>query len=290
MGFATLNLSSCKNSNWGASSLNHSNTTLAIVNGNKITEEELDFIAEVGPPQMKTRLATPSGKKRLLEEIVDRELLYAEAIRRRLNRDPQLQKEIHLHERVLIANAAIKDAVNKMAKEYYEERSEEFTTLTIQHILIKFGKGSRTENEAVALANEIRKKSEAGVDFIMLAKQYSEDATSNTHGGSLGEVWAKEPRLMRRGYEPLLAKAFSLTEPGVVGPVKSKDGYHIIFVKKLAKIRPYSEVEEKLLFKLRQDAAQDLLKKLREKAKIKILLSDPKSEHPDHTEHHDHTH
>ncbi len=273
----------CRSGHWGDSAILRNDRQLAQVNGVIITQDEIDLLARTGPSQLKAALRTASGKKRVLEELINRELLYAESIRQGLQRDPDLIRQIEMNRRILIANASLAKAITQAAQEYYDTHPEEFTTCELHHILLSFPKtssrhsgksGHRSEQKTVALANKIKASFKKGVSFVTLSKQYSDDVASRDHGGFLGQVWKREPALLRRGYQELLEQAF-LMEPGTIaGPIRASDGYHLIYIPKAPAKRPFAEVQQTLEFKLRQSTRKQLIDRLRSTAKISYTNSD----------------
>ena len=73
------------------------------------------------------------------------------------------------------------------------------------------------------LAEELKKRIDAGEDFSTLAEEYSE-CPSKKRGGDLG--WFGKGSMVR----PFEVAAFSAEEGAVVGPVKTEFGWHLIYV------------------------------------------------------------
>ena len=248
--------------------------TLATFGDVTITQADLDFLAAVAPPQIQAQLHTAPGRLQAVNDMIDRELLYAESVHRDLAKDALLKKQIAFHERVLIANAALQDEVKRTAEQYYQEHAEEFTVVPLQHILIKFGTkdAARSEIQAVQLANQLKARIEKGEAFEKVAAENSDDLTTKKRGGLLGRVWKHEPGLMRRGYEALLEQAFTIAPGTVAGPFKTSEGYHLIRIAEAAHITPLGEARTGIELKLRNTVRTDFVKQLR--AKSTIHLSD----------------
>ncbi len=101
--------------------------------------------------------------------------------------------------------------------------------MDLSHILIAY-KGAteasasvtRTKEQALALAKEIKAKIDGGASFADLAKTQSDGATSKEKGGNLGAV-------QRGEWPPAFdSAAFSLASGKVSDPVETQYGYHII--------------------------------------------------------------
>lgn len=247
---------------------------LATVNGVEITEGELRFLAKVGPPQLKARLRSGAGRKQVIDDLIDRELLYAESVARGLDHDPTLLAQLDMNKRILIATTVLQAELTAAAQRYYEVHADEFTVVPLQHLLMKFG-AARTEPAALKAVTALKRQIETGVSsFAEIAQQHSEDVVTKKNGGSLGKVSRKEARLVRRGYEDLLDKAFTL-EPGkVAGPFKTTDGYHLIMIGEAPSQQPFAQIKAEIELRVRDEVRTTFLKQLREKATIEYRAPD----------------
>lgn len=82
----------------------------------------------------------------------------------------------------------------------------------------------RNEDDTVALLNEIRKKLQAGEEFISQAKEYSEDPGSALKGGELG--WSTP-----ESFVPIFEQTMnSIALNDISEPFKSQFGWHILQV------------------------------------------------------------
>ncbi len=94
---------------------------------------------------------------------------------------------------------------------------------------------TRTDEETLALAEELRQRIADGEDFAQLAREYSDDTGSAENGGDLG--W-----FGRGAMVPAFEEAAFALAPGEVSqPVKSDFGYHIIEVLERDDQRPKDE-------------------------------------------------
>ena len=126
--------------------------------------------------------------------------------------------------------------------------------------------------EKEALANKIAKELKADSSkFSAYAKKYSQDTVSAERGGDLGYFDAKV-------MVPEFSKAAFGAKPNtVIGPVKTKFGYHIIFVKdrRSAGVEAFDKVKNNLKESLRSEkeikAIDDILNASKKKAKIEYI-------------------
>lgn len=272
-----------------------SGKTLVDVNGEKITEGHLEFLSGMNPA-LAYQISTPAGKKQILDNLVEQELFYQAAKKEGIHRDPKVQAKIDLYRKVILAQAFVEAQGEKEAKKYYEEHKNEFEKLKLSHIMIHFATPEetkaaakakkvqsplRSEQEALKLANKIDDQLKNGGKFEALAKQYSDDASTKEEGGNLGELSRNDPRLARRGLQPLLDKAFEMKVGEIAGPIKTEIGYHILTLTSPAEQAPFEAVKDQLLFKTRGEVRGKLLEELKQKGKIAYAAElQPKKEPP----------
>ena len=112
------------------------------------------------------------------------------------------------------------DEISKAYEDYLSDLSEK-EQRSSRHILIDAG-ADRSSEEALAKANELKSKLDAGADFAELAKSDSDDIASGSNGGDLGYV-------SHGAFVPEFEAAlFALQKGEVSQPVKTEFGYHII--------------------------------------------------------------
>ncbi len=264
--------------NCGGGLTTSSGKTLVSVNGKKITEGDVEFLGKINP-RIKAQLASPAGKKRILDNLVEQELLYQEAVKKGINRDPEVRAKAELYRRVIVAQSLLDKELKEEAKKYYDEHPEEFQKLGLSHIMIRYQtaddkkKGRRrekmrSEKEALKLATKVKERIDKGEAFSEVAQDVSDDAATKRRGGDMGLVAKDDPRLKARGYAPLVDKAFTMKVGEVAGPIKTEKGYHIITVSRGIELEPFVEAERSILFKAKSSVRNDLLAKLRKEGSV----------------------
>jgi peptidyl-prolyl cis-trans isomerase SurA len=154
--------------------------------------------------------------------------------------------------------------------EYYKANEQAFKQgdrARLQHILIRTS--ARTEEEANALADDLRVQLDAGANFEELARKHSEGAEAS-EGGEMG--WIEKGQLMGEIDE----KVFALQPGQLAGPIPSSLGYHLfkmaarkeISVKPLADVR--GEIQEILFKQKLGDRLDGWMKALKKNAYISI--------------------
>lgn len=257
---------------------------LITINGKTITEGDLQFLGGINP-RIKSQLSNPAGRKQIVDNIVEQELFYQAAVKKGLDRDAAVKEKADLYRRVIIAQSYVEKQLEDDAKKYYDDHKAEFEKLRMSQILVKTKSATPTvispkgakvptasdghsDADALALANKIEERLKNKEDFATVAKEVSEDPITKANGGDLGEVSKTEQRLVRRGYEPLLEKAFSMKVGDVSAPIKTEDGYHIIVVTRGIEVEPFDSAKQGVMFKQQGDIRNKLLADLKKQAKI----------------------
>lgn len=137
-------------------------------------------------------------------------------------------------------------ATDDMLKELYDDAlaadPHAFTVATVRHVLVAFSPTEgeeRTNEEALARAQEIKKMLEEGQDFAKVAEEYSDDGGSKNNGGKY------ESTLVNNWVQPFKEAAVTLPIGTISDPVETTYGYHIITVEE-RKEQSLDEVKELL--------------------------------------------
>jgi peptidyl-prolyl cis-trans isomerase C len=243
----------------------------------KITAGEYNSLVDALPPQYQS-YARGAGRRQFAENLVQLKLLSEEAVKRNLDKTPKVQEQLAFQRQDLLARAMF-DHLQQDTKiddaaiqAYYDAHKTDYESVKARHILIRVkgapmpaaqGKPELTEEEALAKAQDIRKKLQAGGDFAALAKADSDDTGSGAQGGELGEF--------HRGMmvPPFEQSAFSLKPGETSDPVKSPFGYHIIQVEE-HRVKPLAEVKPEIEKALRPEVARKEITAMRDKTNVEI--------------------
>jgi len=172
------------------------------------------------------------------------------------------------------------EVTDEEAKKFYEENKTEFQqpeTVKASHILFRVNKEDSEDvvNQKLKAAQGAETRAKKGEDFTALAKELSEEPGAKESGGDLG--FFPKDRMVPEFAEV----AFTEKVGDISDPVRTQFGWHVIKVtdKKAAGTLPYDEVKEQLIGYLKnkkqEEAAQELLKSLRDSAKIENTLPPP---------------
>lgn len=260
----------------------NSGEVLATRNGVEIREGYVDLLKQVNP-NIANQLKTPAGKKRLVDNLLEQESLYREAVKRGIPQKPEHQEKAALYERVIFAQGLIEEEIGKKAKAYYDEnKDKEFSQVEVSHILLRTqaprpnakdaaDKKGISDKEALQKGLAARKELGDGVAWEEVVTKYSDDRLTKGKGGDLGKLTKQDRRATRLEWQDLLDQAFKMKAGQISGPIKAKDGYHIIKVTEAAGIAPYAEVANRIKFKLRGPAKKEVLAEI---AKGEIVYQD----------------
>lgn len=217
---------------------------LAVVGGSEITEQDVQNLMAGLQPQQQAQFASEEGKARLLDELINQELFYLDAMDAELEKEELFKQEMEIARKTILKQMAMKNLLDSVkveddeAQKYFEEHAERFVeqeTVHAKHILVK------TKEEAEAVLAEIQ----GGVAFEDAAAKHS-TCPSNERGGDLG-TFPKGQMV------PAFEEAAFALEVGVVSePVETSFGYHLIRVdeKTEAKAQEFENVKEQIVGQL----------------------------------------
>jgi peptidyl-prolyl cis-trans isomerase C len=237
--------------------------TLAVVDGQAISEDALKRSAKALGPRADMMLGSPTLRRQYLESLIDAQLMAKAAAKSGLNESPRFKELVAEAEAQILASLYVDDYLQKHLndtelKQYFAREASRYSDqeVHVAHIV------ASDEAKARALLELLK----GGADFATLAKGESQ-GPSAPYGGDLGFIG-------RGRMVPEFEKAMFSTPKGTVHPVpvKSPFGYHLI---KVIDVRGKPDAAyEDVAAKVKEDYATELktrlVAKLRSKAKVKI--------------------
>jgi len=236
----------------------------ATVNGTAISESRIEMLLKQGAAQGQP--ATPDLRKKIIDQLTMQLLISQEAIKKGIDKNPEVLDQIDLTRQSILANAFVQDYLKSnpvsddMVKAEYEKIKAQMSgnEYKARHILVE------KEAEAKDIIAKLKKNPKA---FESLAKAKSKDSGSKIKGGDLG--WF-DPRSMVPEFGSAVTKLTKgkFTEE----PVKSQFGYHVILLEdsRPKAIPPLDQVKSQLQQQIQQQNLQKLFDDLKAKAKIEI--------------------
>jgi len=240
-----------------------------------ITAAQVDQIIDALPEQYRSQ-ARGSGRKQFADSVVRVEVLAQEGKRRKLDESPVYRTQLMFESANMLASVTYAEIGKNIKfdeadlRKYYEAHKTEFEQVRARHILIRVqgsqlplrpGQKDLTDAEALAKAQDLRKRIQAGEDFAQLAHQESDDTGSAANGGDLGSF----PR--GQMVSPFEQAAFAMQPGDLSEPVKTQFGYHVIKVE-ARETRSFEDVRPELESRMRPEQAQKALDELQKKSQV----------------------
>ena len=240
---------------------------IAVVNGKYISKEKL-AILESEIAQRRQGQAFP--REKLIDELVQRELLIQEANKKQLANTAEFKEQISNVRQSLLTQAAVQNYLKSnpitdaaLEAEYKTSVKGGGSEYKARHILVK------TEDAAKAIIKDL----DGGADFIELAKTKS-TGPSGPKGGDLG--WFAEGQMVA----PFSAAVVALeNNKYTTEAVKTQFGWHVILREdsRSPTPPPFESVKEQIRPMLQRKKMQEFLDGLRKQASIEIFTEENKS-------------
>lgn len=234
---------------------------LATVNGMAVGSVEFESAASRVTPADGKSLSIDE-RKEVLDRLLDDKVLYQEALRQGLDKDPKVQKVMvnTLLRDEVYANVRNSDFSDAELEAYYQAHMEEFVVpekVQIKRILIRVT-DERSSEEAKAIADSVRADlaGDPAGRFKDVATEHSEDPYRR-RGGDVGFVSREgKPGLDQE----IVDKAFTL-EPNQLSDVfESADGWNILFIanKRERVERTFQQMKGSVLRKVKNDKLKEM--------------------------------
>ena len=233
---------------------------LAEINGEPITERELDLLIE---QQTQGRSDIPPAQRRqFLDEVINLTLLAQAGASAGLDADPELRARLNNNRRTSLAQAFVRDmtrtepVAEALVRERYQAEYGGSTPVEYKarHILVS------ERDQAAGIIERLGN----GEDFAELARQYSQDGSSE-RGGDLG--WFAAGDMVAP-----FAAAVSELDAGELAaePVETRFGWHVIRLDETRETRApaFEDVARALRMRIINERIQARLEALRDDASI----------------------
>lgn len=237
---------------------------LATVGEKEITNLDVEGILGGLDPYQASHFNSEQGKKQILEDLVNQELLYIEAKENNLDQDEEFKAELERVKENMLKQYAMNKVLTSVTlteeekEAFFEANKARFIkpdTASAKHILVD------TEENA----NDILNKINAGeITFEAAATEHS-SCPSKDAGGDLGTF---ERGQMVPEFDEAV---FTMDKGSITGPVKTQFGYHLIKLENRneSTIPEYDEVAEEvgktLLYQKQGEVYQEKLNEVKSK-------------------------
>lgn len=253
-----------------------SGDSIAEVNGKPVTQQQFDaFLKFKRVPAQNTEWVN-----RELDEYLEREGLAGQIEAQGLLPAVQVETEVAEFRKQMLISRYFEEflrerVTDEAVRNFYAINPDQFQAkkVHVAHILLRTNPGM-SENERQALLNkaqEIHSRINAGEDFVALAATLSEDQLSAKQGGDLG--WLQEGAI-----DPAFsAKVFAMKAGELSEPLVTPFGFHVVKVIEGPQVvkQPFEAVSGDIRYRLRQEAKQAELDRLKQAAKIERKAPPP---------------
>lgn len=248
-------------------------TVILTVGPEKLTKAQWESFLNVLPDRLQAEARGPNRRK-VAEQLVEVKAMAQEAQKRKLDQSPKFQTQMALQRENLLAQTLYQDLMTNLKtdatteQKYYDEHKSNYEKVTARHILVRMkgspvplreGHKDLTDEEALAQAQELKKKLDGGAKFDELAKAESDDAGSGANGGTLGTFGHGQ---MVPTFEEA---AFKQTPGKVSDPVKTQFGYHLILVDE-RKSKTLDEAKAEIEQQMKPDMAKKAVEAVKSNA------------------------
>ena len=210
---------------------------------------------------------------RELDEYLEREGLAGQIEEQNLLPIEQVEAEVAEFRKQMLISRYFEEflrerVTDEAVRNFYATNPEQFQAkkIHVAHILLRTHQAmSEAERQALLTkAQEVYSRANAQEDFALLAREYSEDQLSAQQAGDLG--WLQEGAI-----DPTFSnKVFAMKAGELSEPVVTPFGFHVIKVIEGPQVikQPFESVSGDIRYRLRQEAKQAELERLRQAAKI----------------------
>lgn len=263
---STMSLCACNPTDHSKAAVSPKASIAATVNGTAISANRVAMLAK----QRHGQPDSPEMRKEIIEQLSTQLLLSQEALKKGLDKTPEVVDRIDLNKQSILANAFVQDYLKNspvsddLLKAEYEKLKGQMagSEYKARHILVE------KEADAKDIIAKLRKNPKS---FESLAKEKSKDQGSKANGGDLG--WFD-----LNGMVPEFGAAVAklAKDKFTEEPVKSQFGYHIILLEdsRPKMIPPLDQVRPALQQQIQQQSLKKLFDDLKAKAKIEIVQAD----------------
>jgi peptidyl-prolyl cis-trans isomerase C len=253
----------------GKSDIAKSSQVLAKVDDKEITTSYFERQIKNLPESVQRLSLEGEGKRAILEGMINREILYKEAVKKGINKDAEIKRKLEDMEKELVISTFIQREFgsrlmveDKEVQDYYNTHMNEFRNreeIRISQIIVP------EEKDATDILGKLRQ----GQDFGALAAEYSTDKPSGLRKGDVGYYTYKMLP------DEIRDSVFRLRVGDISSPYKMPDGYEIYKITDRRTVS-YSFDQVKNAIKLQlidqkiQDSLKTYLDDLKKNMKIQI--------------------
>jgi len=250
---------------------NGASPVVARLGSREITLKEiLDSLKDRQPRTRFLYLSSPAKLNQYINSYLNEEILYDEALRRGVDRRPDVKKVLDEQKKRLLVRALSRELVplnfpDKKLKAYFNANSDQYRRLRASAVVVKIDPtNSITRQKALERANRAYEAALRGEDFKTLVARYSNDERTKSKGGDLGFI-------EKGRFPPAIEKVlFSMRYGEVSKPLEIPNGYVVAKISRKARVEPYERVRKRVEYDLRRDMFVRYLEGLKRESGVRV--------------------
>jgi len=259
---------SCNDSYDGESDSN----ILVRIGSERITKDDLtNELNKLSFKQRSIYTSTPEKLNKFLQTHINEKVLYNEAVKRGIEDRKDIQDDIDNYKKKLITKTLGKEIFEEFEltqeeiKEHYDKNQDDYKRIDISKILIKFDSNENDPKpSALAKAELVSKRANAGESFEELALEFSDDPISKKKRGKIGYI------NKGRFPEKTDIEIFTLKKEEITKPFEVQGGYLIIKANKDPDYPPYAQVKNQIRSELINEGFLNYINSLRNKWEVTV--------------------
>ncbi|NLP11850.1 hypothetical protein GX408_15730 [bacterium] len=222
---------------------------VARLNDSEITSQDFIDQFKLRHPELTLSQAEPSVKQRVLQDMIDQQIILMEAYRLGYDRDAEVRAFLTEKEQELAAQAYLDKEIklepinDTLCREYYRWMHKVYD---VSFIRIGLGLSDQEKEAAGRKAQEIYRLLQSGADFRRTAATRSEHSTAVSDSGKYSLVTCFNLE------KPVIQQLFTM-KPGMISePIEVSDAFFIVRLEKVTEQKPaeYSIVRPEILEEL----------------------------------------
>jgi len=259
---------SCNDSYDGESDSN----ILVRIGSERITKDDLtNELNKLSFKQESIYTSSPEKLNEFLQTHINEKVLYNEAVKRGIEDRKDIQNDIDNYKKKLITKTLGKEIFEEFEltqeeiKEHYDKNQNDYKRIDISKILIKFDSNENDPKaSALAKAELVSKRANAGESFEELALEFSDDPISKNKLGKIGYI------NKGRFPEKIDIEIFTLKKEEITKPFEVQGGYLIIKANKDPDYPPYAQVENQIRSELINEGILNYINSLRNQWEVTV--------------------
>jgi peptidyl-prolyl cis-trans isomerase C len=245
-------------------------TVVAVIEGKKMTAEELTTFVNAMPGQMPSFFER--DPKEFTRQLAMLMKLAKMAEAEKLEQQTPYKQRLDYARANVLMQSLVEYRTNKTeitesdVQAYYDKSKSSYAQAFTKVLYVSFGNDGkpRTEAEAKAKIEDLRKQAAEGADFGKLIAEHSEDAMTKSKGGDYPPIKPADAIP-----QPIKQAIFALQPGGYTEPIKQANGFYVFRLEKYD-AQPIEAVREQIIGSIRQERFGKWFQEVRDSIDVKF--------------------